>query len=46
MRLTTLEKRRLREDQIEVLKIFNGYANIDINNISHLRKIVELEYMK
>ena len=26
--LTTLETRRLREDQIEVFKILNGYANI------------------
>ena len=26
--LTTLETRRLRGDQIEVFKIFNGYENI------------------
>ena len=29
--LTTLEKRRLTGDQIEVFKIFNGYENIDKN---------------
>ena len=29
--LTTLENRRLRGDQIEGLKILNGYENIDIN---------------
>ena len=29
--LTTLETRRLREDQIEVFKILNGYGNIDRN---------------
>ena len=29
--LTTLETRRLRGDQIEVFKIFNGYENIDRN---------------
>ena len=29
--LTTLETRRLRGDQIEVLKILNGYENIDRN---------------
>ncbi len=29
--LTTLETRRLRGDQIEVLKILNGYENIDSN---------------
>ena len=29
--LTTLETRRLRGDQIEVLKILNGYQNIDRN---------------
>ena len=28
--LTTLETRRLRENQIEVFKILNGYDNIDI----------------
>ena len=30
-RLTTLETRRLRGDQIEVFKILNGYENIDSN---------------
>ena len=29
--LTTLETRRLRGDQIEVIKILNGYENIDRN---------------
>ena len=29
--LTTLETRRLRGDQIEVVKILNGYENIDRN---------------
>ena len=29
--LTILETRRLRRDQIEVLKIVNGYENIDRN---------------
>ena len=29
--LTTLESRKLREDQIEVFKILNGYENIDRN---------------
>ena len=29
--LTTLETRRLRGDQIEILKILNGYENIDRN---------------
>ena len=32
--LTTLETRRLRGDQIEVLKILNGYENIDRNILS------------
>ena len=30
-RLTTLETRRLRGDLIEVLKILNGYEDIDSN---------------
>ena len=30
-RLTTLETRRLRGDQIEVFKTLNGYENIDRN---------------
>ena len=29
--LTTLETRRLREDQIKVFKKLNGYGNIDRN---------------
>ena len=29
--LTTIKTRRLRGDQIEVLKMFNGYGNIDRN---------------
>ena len=38
--LTTLETRRLREDQIEVFKICNGYENIYRNSLFfHLRKI-------
>ena len=44
--LTTLETRRLRGDQIEVLKILNGYENIDINIFSRLRKREGLEDMK
>ncbi len=39
--LTTLEMRRLRGDQIEVFKIFNGYDNIDYNII--IFKIKELK---
>ena len=35
--LTTLEKRRVRGDQIEVFKILNGYENID-RNIFSLKK--------
>ena len=40
--LTTLETRRLRGDQIEVLKILNGYENIDRNiffKVNEERKI-------
>ena len=37
--LTTLETRRLRGDQIEVLKILNGYENIDSNIFWKLRKV-------
>ena len=33
--LTTLETRRLRGDQIEVVKILNGYENIDQNISFH-----------
>ena len=29
--LTTLETRRLRGDQIEVFKIWNGYENVNRN---------------
>ena len=36
---TTLETRRLRGDQIEVLKILNGYENIDSNIFFKLRKV-------
>ena len=39
--LTTLK--RLRGDQIEVVKLFNGYENVDKHIFSHSRKIVELE---
>ena len=38
-RLTTLETRRLRGDQIEVFKILNGYENIDSNIFSKLKKV-------
>ena len=41
--LTTLETRRVREDQIEVFKILNGYENIDRNMFSQLRKREGLE---
>ena len=36
--LTTLEKRELRGDKFEVLRIFNGYENIDRNIIVPLKK--------
>ena len=36
--LTTLETRRLRGDQIEVIKILNGYENIDRNMFFSLKK--------
>ena len=36
--LTTLETRILREDQIEMLKILNGYENIDSNIFFELKK--------
>ena len=42
--LTTLETRRLREDQTEVFKILNGYENID-RNMFFSRRIAELEDM-
>ena len=35
---TTLETMRLRGDQIEVLKILNGYENIDRNMFFSLKK--------
>ena len=46
--LTTLETRRLRGDQIEVLKIVNGYEDVDRIGIcsSNLKKAVELEDTK
>ena len=44
--LTTVETRRLRGDQIEVLKILNGYENIDRNICSALRKREGLEDME
>ena len=37
-RLTTLETRRLRGDQIEVFKILNGYENIDRNIFSTVKE--------
>ena len=43
--LTTLETRRLR-DQIEVIKILNGYENIDRNIFSRSRKREGLEDME
>ena len=36
--LTTLETRRLREDQIEAFKVLNGYKNINKNNVFSLKK--------
>ena len=36
--LTTLEKRRLRGDQIEVFNILNRYDNIDRNMFLSLKK--------
>ena len=38
--LTTLDTRRLRRDQIENVKILNGYENIDRTIFSNSRKIV------
>ena len=43
--LTTIATRRLRGDQIEVLKILNGYKNIYRYILSHSRKGVELNDM-
>ena len=36
--LTTLETRRLREDQIEVFQILNEYENIDINIVFSVKE--------
>ena len=36
--LTTLETQRLRGDQIEVLKILNGYENIDSNILFEIKE--------
>ena len=36
--LRTLETRRLRGDQIEVLKLFNGYEDIDSNMFFKLKE--------
>ena len=44
--LTTHETTRLRENQIEVSKILNGYENIDRNMFSRLRKREGLEDME
>ena len=44
--LTTLETRRLRGDQIEVIKILNGYEILIEICFSHSRKIAELEDMR
>ena len=44
--LTTLGTRRLRGDQIEVLKILNGYENIDRNIFSRSKKREGLEDME
>ena len=41
--LTTLETRRLRGDEIEVIKILNGYENIDSNIFSKVKKVKYLE---
>ena len=36
--LTTLEAKKLRGDQIEVVKILNGYENIDRNMFFSFKK--------
>ena len=36
--LTTLETRRLRGDQIKMLKILNGYEDIDRNNVFSVKE--------
>ena len=37
-RLTTLETRRLRGDQIDVFKILNGFENVDRNTFCSIKK--------
>jgi len=37
-RLTTLETKRLRGDQIEVFKILNGFENVDRNTFLSIKK--------
>ena len=37
-RLTTIDRRRLRGDQIEIFKILNGYQNIDRNMFFSFKK--------
>ena len=37
-RLTTLETRRLRGDQIEVFNILNGFENVDRNTFFSITK--------
>ena len=44
--LTILNTRRFRGDYIEVLKILNGYENIDKNILSRSRKREGLEDME
>ena len=36
--LTTLETRRLRGDKIKMLKILNGYEDIDRNNVFSVKE--------
>ena len=36
--LTTLEAKKLKADQIEVVKILNGYENIDRNMVFSFKK--------
>ena len=43
---TNLETMRLREDQIEVIKILNGSENIYRNMFSHSINMIELEDMR
>jgi len=37
-RLTTLETRRLRGDQIEIFNILNGFENVDRNTFFSIKK--------